>query len=91
MLARSNSTWLFGGQAAVKRRAVVNSTDSPCSATMLLDNPPDGRKTNAGSFEILIGMEPLEYSEQPGGVVHIESDSVVSDVENNVCRVGTYC
>src|SRR5689334_12408714 len=48
-----------------------------------MDNPPDVRQADAGTFEFIVPVEALEYTEEFVHVLHVKSDSVVADEDGD--------
>jgi hypothetical protein len=47
-------------------------------------NSLHGGKSNAGTREFVLAVEPLKYAEQLLSVLHIESGPIVSDEEDGL-------
>jgi hypothetical protein len=58
----------------------------PSLPPMSGNDSEDMGQTNAGAFKIILAMKPLKQSEQIVIVLHVETDTIVSDRKNvRVC------
>src|SRR5260370_38662332 len=55
---------------------------------MPLDNALDNRKSNAASFDLIIGVQSLKYTEDFLGVPHVEADPVIGNPVKVVIAFG---
>src|SRR5688572_13996128 len=65
-------------QRKIKRRAAVQDAFRPDSPAVPGDDALHPRQANAGAFELLRAMQPLKHAEEFVGVLHVESDAVVT-------------
>lgn len=68
----------------IKGRSFVEFGLRPDLTSMLLNNALHSRQTHPCAFEIFWAMQPLEDAKELVGVLHAESDSVVTDVHDSV-------
>ena len=71
-------------QCKVKRSALTYSTFGPDSPAVAGNDALHISKADACAFKFLLGMETLEYSEQPIRVFHVEPHSVIPDGEGEI-------
>src|SRR5204862_5699849 len=64
-------------QREIERSALVDSALGPDAAPVPRHDPPDGGQTDAGAFELLGPVQPLEDAEQLVGILHVEPGAVV--------------
>jgi hypothetical protein len=60
----------------------------PYRSAVAFDDAAHAGEADAGALEAVAFVELLEGLEQPGGVLHVESDAVVGDVEQVFVAVG---
>src|SRR5712691_7747967 len=87
LMARSFLWSASGGrppfQREIKRGALVHCAFGPDAAPVPRHDPPDGGQTNAGAFELLGPVQPLEDAEQLVGILHVEPGAVVADEQDD--------
>src|SRR5262245_4820064 len=76
---RSGLFLLDDRQGEIKRGALVDDAFGPCAAAVPLDDAADVGQADARALELARGVQPLEYAEQLGGVLHVEACAVVAD------------
>ena len=64
-------------QSEIKRGALPYQTFRPNPAAVAMDDPLDRCESNAAARELMLRMQPLEWSKQSSGVGHIEPGAVV--------------
>ena len=69
-------------QSERERGALIRLTLRPDPPAVPLDDPLDDRQADAGAFEFVRGMQPLENAEQLADVPHVEAGAVVTHEEH---------
>lgn len=48
-----------------------------------MNDPSNGGEADTGSFRLACSVQPLEQAEGSGGVLHIKSQAIVTDIHDN--------
>src|SRR5690606_30486277 len=70
------------GQGKVEGCALVEPSLGPDATAVAFDDPPHAGQTDAGAFEFLHAVQTLEHPKQLRGVLHVEADAVVANVDH---------
>src|SRR6202022_1785057 len=65
-------------QREIKGGAALQRSLRPDAAAMAMDDPLHNGQSNAGSFEFIGAMQPLEHAKEFVCVLHVKSGSVVA-------------
>src|SRR3984893_598528 len=76
------SVMIWNSRREVECRALINRRFGPDSPAVAMDDALHDREADAGAFEILRAMQPLEHAEQLVGVSHIEASTIVADEDD---------
>jgi len=71
-------------QGKEKSGALALLADAPDSAAMPLNDPLHSGQADTGSGVLSGIMQPLEWDEEIGSVLHIETDAVIPDKESRL-------
>ena len=71
-------------QGKEERRAAIGGGLRPNAAVVLANDALHGRQADSGPFELLSPMKALEDAEKLVGVLHVEADTVVANVDNRL-------
>ncbi len=58
---------------------MIDNTVCPDRAVVAVDDACNGRQTDSRSSEIFVAVEAIESVEEPVGVKHVETSSIVSN------------
>src|SRR5947207_5618831 len=70
----------------VEGRPFVRVAFGPNTTAVSANNPIDGGKADAATFELAFGMKAVKGSEQFLGLLHVEADTIVTD-ENRLFTI----
>src|SRR5258705_1696198 len=65
-------------QGEVEARALLRPRLGPYPAAVAQDHALHDREADAGSGDLILGMQALEHAEELRGVAHVEADAVVA-------------
>src|ERR1700690_3948915 len=68
---------LRNGKSKVNGRSLTRRSFRPCPATMQRNNATDICQANTCAFKFFLGMQTLEYTEKPVGIVHVKTNAVI--------------
>src|ERR1700677_2260324 len=76
------SVMICNPQREVECRATIGRGFSPDAAAVPMYDAMHDGEADAGSFEVLRAMQPLEHAEQLADISHVEADPVITDPEH---------
>src|SRR5512144_225750 len=71
-------------QDHVKRGATIDLAFRPHTPAVSMDDALHGRETDAGTLELLLSVQPLEYAEQLVRIAAVEAGAVVFHVDDHL-------
>ncbi len=71
-----------------ERRSVVHFSLRPDLPSVALDDAVNERQANARAGELVVRVQPLKHTKQPGRVPHVEACAVIPD-EKDVRTIST--
>jgi len=63
---------------------VIERPFGPSPTAVAVDDPSDIRQTDAGAFELVVSVEALKDAEEFVDVLHIEANSIVSNIQRDL-------